>query len=576
MESLPRLFNRRRLPMLALLIGNGLGQAAAAIGMALLVQRAFDRLLAGVAPLTPVDIVWLGGGMALAALVAGWLRARERVESERLGQDYVHNVRMRLHRQLVSVSPRAMQSRSHGATTLRFVGDLSALRLWISRGIARLIVAGVTITGVLAALIVIAWPIAVALTGVIVVSGLLMLRLGRNVETASRASRRRRARLSANVTQQVAAIGVIHAFGQADREHDRLRRQSKRLRTATVDRARATGNLMGLGEGAAAMATAVTLAVGALEVGAERISAGTVVAAMAIVGLLMAPLRDLGRVEAYRQDARVAFEKIGRFLESPGTLAEAPGATPLEAGPGRISFNEVELEGSLAGIDVSAGAGSLVVIVGPNGAGKTTLLALAARLIEPTSGAIHLDGQDLAGATIASIREAIGVAGPDFPLIRGTIGHNLRYRYPGATDEEIDRVWRLCGIPEVLGELPDGEETRLADDGANLSAGQRQRIALARAILGGPRLLLLDEADANLDPDASTVVDRVLAAFPGTVLLVTHRRERLANAAAIWHLRDGRLVEAGAAGDVLNVAGPTTRLFGLGPAAVTSVRPPAA
>lgn len=556
--------------MLALLILNGLGQAGAAIGMALLVEQAFDRLLLGGVPLTPAEIGWLGGGMVASAIGAGWLRARERLDSERLGQDYVHNVRMRLHRHLVSVSPRSLQGRSHGATTLRFVGDLSSIRLWVSRGIARLIVAGITIAGVLAAMVIISWPIALALTVVMAFAGLLTLRLGRNVETAARTSRRRRAQLSANVNQQVAAIGVIHAFGQADREHDRLRRQSKRLRSAAVARARATGNLLGLGEGTAAMATAVTLAVGAVEVGAERTNPAAVVAAMAIVGLLTAPLRDLGRVEAYRQDAQVAFEKVGRFLQSPGSLEDAPDAAPLAPGPGRLSFDNVSFEDHLTGITATAEPGSLVAIVGPNGAGKTTLLSLAARLIDPSSGSVRVDGQDLAGSTLASIREAIGVAGPDFPLLRGTIGYNLRYRVPHATAEEIDRVWRLCEIPAVLHAFSDGEETKLADGGANLSAGQRQRIALARAILGAPRLLLLDEADANLDPDASAVVDRVLAAFTGTILLVTHRRERLAHATAIWHLRDGRLVEAGPAGEILHEAGATTRLFGLEPAPAIS------
>lgn len=156
------------------------------------------------------------------------------------------------------------------------------------------------------------------------------------------------------------------------------------------------------------------------------------------------------------------------------------------------------------------------------------------------------------------MRAAIGVAGPDLPLLRGSVERNLRYRRPDASRDELTRVIDLCGLGELSARLPDGLSTRVGEAGQRLSAGERQRIALARALLGDPRLLLLDEADANLDATARATLDRVVAAVRrrATVLVVTHRRETIERADAVWHLDGGRLVEEGAPG-----ARPTARLF---------------
>jgi len=205
--------------------------------------------------------------------------------------------------------------------------------------------------------------------------------------------------------------------------------------------------------------------------------------------------------------------------------------------------------------------GQVVAIVGPNGAGKSTLLSLIARLTDPDSGCVRVDGQDIARAKLSGVRGAIGVVGPDLALLRGSVRKNLLYRKPKADQTEIDGVCKLCGVDEILDSLTDGVDTRLTEGGANLSLGQRQRIALARALVGQPRILLLDEADANLDPKAARALDRVLAAYKGTVLLITHRPDRLASADVIWHLEDGRLVEAGAPDDLIYSGGPTGRMF---------------
>ena len=152
---------------------------------------------------------------------------------------------------------------------------------------------------------------------------------------------------------------------------------------------------------------------------------------------------------------------------------------------------------------------------------------------------------------------------PDLPLLRGTIDRNLRYRWRRAPDKEVARVRRLCGIDELLAQLPKGDKTRVTEGGLSLSLGQRQKIALARALLGTPALLLLDEADANLDQRASKVLDEILAEFQGTVLMVTHQPRHLMAADVIWYVVAGQLLEAGPPAEVLSGNGPTARFFGI-------------
>jgi ABC-type multidrug transport system fused ATPase/permease subunit len=139
----------------------------------------------------------------------------------------------------------------------------------------------------------------------------------------------------------------------------------------------------------------------------------------------------------------------------------------------------------------------------------------------------------------------MGIVSPDLPLLRGTISKNLCYRWRSAPDAEVARVRKLCGIDDLLTELPDGENTRISEGGTNLSTGQRQRIALARAILGSPPVLLLDEADANLDPGASAIINEILEDYAGTVLVVTHHLKRALCADVLWYMEAGKLIASG-------------------------------
>jgi ABC-type multidrug transport system fused ATPase/permease subunit len=537
------LIKGRRLPLFSRLVANGLGQAAIVVSTVLLVRLAFDRFIrTSEADSYPV-MLWVGLGLVAAAACMSCLRMLERVDAEQLGQDYTHRLRIKLFDHLSKLAPRALQRRSRGAIVLRFVGDLNALKRWVSLGLARVIVAGVTTAGALLALSMVNWVLALGVTAILVAGALYALGVGKQLREAVKESRRRRSYLAANVNEKVASMAVVQVFGQSDRERRRIGRQSNRLRKAMVARARRIGLLRAVTQSTTALASGAVLLLGASQVASGRATPGTVVAAMTIVGLLVPALRDLGRVYEYWHDARVSSRKIQQFLQTPTLVNDLAGAPDLKPSQGRLEFVDVSLLGSLKGVTAVAGSGQVVALVGPNGAGKSTLLSLAARLIDPDEGRVVLDGQDLAKHSLASVRRAVGMASPDLPLLRGTIDKNLRYRWPDAPVEEIDRVKALCEMDRVLAELSEGEHTRVTEGGGNLSLGQRQRIALARALLGSPSVLLLDEADAHLDHDSSGVLERILSEYRGTVLLATHSADRIAAADVIWRLEHGRLVE---------------------------------
>lgn len=543
------------------LAANGLGQALTALFATVLIGHVVDHWLRQSAVLT-LALAGPALGLVCAAAIHAWLRLRERVDAEQLGQDYAYRMRLALFDRLGTLSPRLAQRRGRGGLLLRFIGDLTALRQWTSLGLARLSVAGTT---ALAALLGLAWldaGLALAIAMPLIAGIGAALWLGGPLRRAVRETRRRQSRLASQVHEQIAALSVVQVCNRTQGERRRLSRQGQRLRDAMLARAAISGRLRAITEATTALATLMVLMTGVIETAYGLSTPGTVIGAMAIVHLLLPGVRDLGRAHEYWHGYQVALEKIRQFMELPSLAVERPDARALVPANGRLEFDAVGVNGVLEELGSSAGPGRVIAIVGPNGAGKSTLLSLAARLFDPDRGTVRLDGQNLADCTLASIRRTVGMVSDELPLLRGSIARNLRYRWRNAPDEEVARVCALCGVDQLLQTLPAGERTVLQERGANLSLGQRQRIALARAVLGDPSVLLLDEPDAHLDTDSSAVLDRVLARYRGTVLMVTHRRERLFQADEIWHLADGRLVETGPPLRLLNGDGPTRHLFG--------------
>ncbi len=559
--TLPVIFNRKRRAYFLRLVLVAIFQALLAAASIWVVKDLFDALVAGAGrPWDQQQLTALAILISAAGLL-GLLRARERIEAEALGQSYAHAVRMRLYDRLGSMPIRELQARSRGGHLLRFVGDLSALRQWISLGLTRLGVA-LIMAGVALAILTVINPLMALSVSVVIGTGILgAFAMGHELHQATREARRCRALLAADINERISLMAVVQVFSQVRRERRRLLRKSRNLRDAMLARAAVIGRLRGITQALTSMAVALILAAGAFEVSAGRASPGAVVAALSVLGVLTPALRDLSRVYEYWHAYRVAMDRIRQYLGSGADVAPDQELPPLRPGPGGIELRDAAHGETLTNIRATAAAGSLVAIVGANGAGKSTLLSLIAGQLKTDRGAILIDGQDVQQYSRASVQAAIGVVGPDLPLMRGSILRNLRYRCTGATDLELQEVLERCGIADFLESLPEGLMTRVVEGGLNLSSGQRQKISLARALLGRPVILLLDEADADLDSRSLADLKRILKSHQGTVLMVSHRLEQILIADQIWHLADGEIIAAGPARQLYEQPGPTRRLL---------------
>jgi len=535
---LPPLLGGRRRGLIVRLVTNGLAQTATSVLFVLGLHSVVESATSQPAT-TPT--LWMAAALAALVSTLGWLRVLAQRHAEELGQDYVHQVRLRLFRHLCTLSYRTHQKRSQGATLLRFISDLSALRQWISLGLARLCVAAITALGTLLALVWVSPTLALAVAMVLIAGAIATLLLGKRLHASVLESRRQRARLANQVSEKTGNIEVIQAHGQENRERLVINRYSKRLKIAMIALAVSMGHLRAATQVTAMLSIACAVVLGSYGVATGIMRASEIVAAMAVVGMLIPSIRDLGRVYEYWRRASVSINKLNDFLSTRPEVIDAKGAEPLLFETGGIDLHNLSVEGVLDKVSASVPGGSLVALLGANGSGKSTLLGLLSRQINSEVGSILIDGQDIGGVTLKSLRHCVSILGPDLPLMRGSVRRNLCYRDPKASEETQWAALRMAGAADLIKALPRGLDTRLSSRGANLSVGQRQRIALARAVLGQPPILLLDEVDANLDDEAKESFYSMIQNYPGTVVMATHDAHLASLADITWMLADRRL-----------------------------------
>lgn len=512
-RALPRFVVAGRVGRLAVLVGLSATVALLSAGTARLVSllsHEHDRT---------GGILLVGG---LLALVVGtsWLRVLERRLAERLGQDYVHQIRKELIRGALAPG----RSPSLGITIARTSNDLNSVRNWVTHGIAGTVSGVPLILALTAALWLMSPPLAVAVVGPLLGAVALLAFLSRPTFNRARALRTARGRLAGQITDTVNAATAIRAAGGEERELGRIDRLGREVTAAAVQRATLAGSLRGSAIGAAS-ATAVSVAATGAFNGLDQ---GLIAAALTVVSMIAGPVHDLGRIVEYRQSYRAACRSIAPALGR--GAADNPERTFPATSTGLV----------VAGLDIG---GSPVPELAAS-PGDTVLLRAGdhnhvEEIFQALLGAhpaarVVINGKNLLSMSPAERRQCLGYAARGLPLERGQLRRAVRYRCPDADDAQFATVIDRAGLGETLDRLPKGALTTLRRGGEPLSTPERAQVHLARATLGNPPLLLLNHIDADLDAHGVNALRDILTDYPGIVLAATDDTSLLPHPHRVW------------------------------------------
>jgi ABC-type multidrug transport system fused ATPase/permease subunit len=533
----PALAQGPRRARLAALVAAALAQAACGLAAALAARQALDHA----APLVGDGSVVLPAlALTAAALLAiALLRWWQGVQGERLAQHHIRDVRLALFDTLATLSPAGRGRRSRGAVMLRFMGDAQALRDWAAVGAPGLVAAVVAGVALLAGLALLAAPLALLALAWFGVAALAMVFTLPPLARRVREARLRQAHLAALVHDRIATVPVMQAAAQMGRERSRLDRRIAHLADAQVGTAMARARhravldvtLTGL---ALSVLAAWSLAAGAEGGWREGLQGvGVLVGALGLIGLLAAPLRRSGRALEQHVAAAVARDRIADFLADTE-------ATP----PARSAALPRQPALRLAGLRPAGPAspplaaevphGRCIAITGAPGSGKTALLETLARLRPLTAGEVELGERALGSIGLREFAQRVSHVAADTPPLRGSVEANLRYRRRQAQPEQLQAAAQAAGWPGPMDAA--ALALRVRDGGANLGGRQRRALVLARALVGQPALLLVDELEHLLDADLEAAFAAVRQHHRGTLIFSTHEPRLAALADAVWTL----------------------------------------
>jgi subfamily B ATP-binding cassette protein MsbA len=448
-----------------------------------------------------------------------------------------------------------------GNLTARFTYDLDMTGKAVETLVGTVPVEGFSTLAYFACALAISWKL--TLLAALLAPGLLLLSrfLGRRIRRSAEGMLERRAALLTRVEETVAALPVVQVYGCEETERARFRTVAGRVYAWAMRLTRLDAVSGPALELVAVAAFAPVVLVGAGQVVRGELAAGSFITFFAALLAFLSPLKKAVGAANRLQGGIAGAARIYETMDLRAEVRERPDAVPLPPVRERIEWRGVTVaypDGRVALRDVTltAPAGRTTAIVGPSGSGKTTLLHTLPRLVDPTAGAVLVDGRDVRAATLASLRGRMAIVTQDARLFGGTLAENVAYSRPGATRIEIEMAGRAARVDEIVARLPNGWDTVLDEKGAGLSGGERQRIAIARAVLRDPEILLLDEPTSALDPENERLVREALASLcrGRTTILVTHRADFAAAADHVVVMRDGRVEAEGPAADVLRVA----------------------
>jgi ATP-binding cassette subfamily B protein/subfamily B ATP-binding cassette protein MsbA len=507
--------------------------------------------------------------LLVAATLVGWFAQRMQILTlGTAGQMALFEVRAKVFEKIVDLDVGYFESVESGDLMSRLINDIEQINSFLSQGFRRLLSSAFSLAATLVFMLIVEWRLALATLLVVPV----MLGVTRLFGMIARVAFRKRQEaigdVSATLAEELGGIKVAQAFNRTDRNRDAFTTRNAVNRDANIGAAVVSSAFSPVLAVISTAATALIAALGGWGAVRGLITIGVVVAFLNYARQFFNAVTQLSSLYSDTQSALAGGERVFQLLDTASEVADLPDAVVATDVRGRIEFSGVHFAYRtgpeiLHGIDLDVSAGETVAIVGPTGAGKTTLINLAARFYDPTKGAVLLDGHDVRGLTLNSLRTKFGIVLQEPFLFSGTIADNIRYGRLDATDQDIRVAATAVGADEFIDRLDRGYDTVLHERGQNLSVGQRQLISFARAIVADPRILILDEATANVDTHTEKLIQRALDTMlkGRTSFVIAHRLSTIRSADQILVLDAGEIVERGTHTQLMQNGGLYRRLY---------------
>ncbi|MGP3735759.1 ABC transporter ATP-binding protein [Streptomyces sp. GDS52] len=536
---------------LPLLISLGLVAVDAGMGLLLpvLIRHGIDDGVTRAA----LGAVWAAALLGLLAVVAQWAAQIGEIRmTGRTGERVLYSLRLKIFAQLQRLGLDYYERELTGRIMTRMTTDIDALSTFLQTGLVTAFVSVVTFFGIMGVLLAI--DLQLALVVFVTLPPLIVATFffRRASVKAYELARERVSTVNADLQESVSGLRIVQAFGREGHGNRRFTERSADYRAARIRGQWLISVYFPFVQFLASSAAAVVLIVGGARVDNGTLAIGTLVAYLLYIDLFFAPVQQLSQVFDGYQQATVSLGRIQELLREPTSTEDAAEPLDVPSLRGQIAFEDVHFaygdeEEALSGIDLRIPAGQTVAFVGETGAGKSTLVKLVARFYDPTGGRVTVDGTDLRDLDLTAYRHRLGVVPQEAYLFPGTIRDAIAYGRPDAGDAEVEAAARAVGAHEMIATLEGGYLHEVAERGRNLSAGQRQLIALARAELVDPDVLLLDEATAALDLATEAQVNQATDRLAGrrTTLVVAHRLTTAARADRVVVMDRGRIAEDG-------------------------------